>query len=291
MWWSTLTGQLERARALDPATDALAGVANRVLRPGPVKDLLHGTWLGHPVHPVLVAVPIGLWTGASVLDLTGDRRGARRLVAAGVLSALPTAATGLADWSELGQARRPRRVGLVHAVANWSTIAVYVASWQARRRGEHVRGAALALVGAGGLGVGGYLGGHLAYSQAVGVNRNHDVVARPEDWTDVAAESDLVEGRPLRVDVKGQPAVLVRSGGEVHALGAVCSHWGGPLDQGSVQDGCVECPWHGSRFWLADGSVERGPATFPQPLYDVRITAGRVEVRARAAAPAKAVRA
>ena len=290
MWWSVLTGRLEQAKALDPAVDAVSGVAATVLPRGRAKDLLHGTWLGHPVHPMLVAVPIGLWTGASLLDATGDRRGAQRLVGAGVLAALPTAATGLADWSELGVAKRPKRVGLVHAVANWTTIAVYVASWRARRRGDTARGAALALVGAGGLTVGGYLGRHLAYSQAVGVNRNADARPTPRDWADVAADADVVEGVPVRVEAARQPVVLVRSGGTVHALGAVCSHWGGPLDEGEVRDGCVVCPWHGSAFRLADGGVARGPASVPQPLYDVRVVDGRVQVRARTAAPQPALR-
>jgi nitrite reductase/ring-hydroxylating ferredoxin subunit/uncharacterized membrane protein len=281
VWWSVLTGKLEQVKALDPAVDALGGVAGRVLPAGKVKDLAHGTWLGHPVHPILVAVPIGLWSGASLLDLLGDRRAARRLVGAGLLAALPTAATGLADWSELGTARRPKRVGLVHAVANWATIATYAASWRARRRGEHVRGAGLALVGAGGLAVGGYLGGHLAYSQAVGVNRNADARLAPRDWADVAAATDVEEGRPLRVEAARQPVVLVRRGIEVYALGATCSHWAGPLDEGSVDGDCITCPWHGSVFRLDDGSVERGPAAFPQPAYDVRVVGGRVQVRAR----------
>ena len=291
MWWSVLTGKLEQAKALDPAVDAVAGVAGRVLPSGPVKDLLHGTWLGHPLHPLLVAVPIGLWTGATALDLAGERSAARRLVGLGVLTAAPTAATGLADWSELGEAKRPKRVGLVHAVANWSTIALYGASWLARRRGDDRRGAALSLVGLAGLSVGGYLGGHLAYSQAVGVNRNADARPAPRDWADVAALADLEPGRPSRVEAARQPVVLVRRGSTVDALGATCSHWGGPLDEGTVEGDCVVCPWHGSAFRLEDGAVERGPATAPQPLYDTRVVDGRVQVRARTTAPCTAVRA
>lgn len=281
-WMPAATGRVETAKALDPAADAASSAVSAVLRPGPVKDVLHGTWLGHPVHPLLIALPIGLWSGASLLDLLGERTAARRLVGAGLLAAVPTAATGLADWSEVGEAKRPKRVGLAHAVANTATVATYLASWRARRRGEHVRGAALALLGAGGLTVGGYLGGHLAYSQAVGVNRNADARPAPRDWADVAAESDVVEGEPLRVTAARQPVVLVRHAGQVHALGATCAHWGGPLDQGSVEGECLVCPWHGSAFRLADGSVARGPATYPQPAYDVRTVGGRVQVRHRA---------
>jgi len=284
MWWSVLTGKIEQAKVLDPPSDVVSGVVNTVLPGGPVKDLLHGTWLGHPVHPLLIAVPIGLWTGTSLLDLLGERSAARRTVGAGVLAAVPTVITGYADWSELGQARKPKRVGLVHAAA------LYAASWKARRRGDHTRGAVLALVGAGAMSVGGYLGGHLAYSQAVGVNRNADIRLAPKDWTDVGAAEDLDEGVPSRVVAARQPVVLVRRGGTVHAMGATCSHWGGPLDEGDVDGDCLVCPWHGSAFRLADAGVARGPATYPQPLYDVRVVDGRVQVRARAVAPQAALR-
>jgi nitrite reductase/ring-hydroxylating ferredoxin subunit/uncharacterized membrane protein len=290
VWWSVLTGKVEQAKALDPAADAVSGVVNTVLPGGPVKDLLHGTWLGHPVHPLLIAVPIGMWTGTTLLDLAGEREAARRMVGAGVLAAIPTAVTGYADWSELGQARKPKRVGLVHALANAATIGLYAASWRARRRGAHATGAGLALLGAGGLAVGGYLGGHLAYSQAVGVNRNADARRAPRDWTDVCAADDVVEGTPLRVVAARQPVVLVRRRDTVHAMGATCSHWGGPLDEGDVDGDCLVCPWHGSAFRLEDAGVARGPATFPQPSFDVRVVDGRVQVRARAAAPQPALR-
>jgi nitrite reductase/ring-hydroxylating ferredoxin subunit/uncharacterized membrane protein len=285
MWWSTLTGKLEQATVLDPVADKVSGLVNTVLPAGPIKDVLHGTWLGHAVHPLLVALPIGMWSGASLLDLTGSddgaRRSAQRLVGAGVLAIAPTVATGYADWSELGAFQRPKRVGLVHAAVNNATTALYALSWLARRRGDHERGRNLALAGAAGLMVGGYLGGHLAFSQGVGVNRNADRSKTPRDWTDVAAVGDVIEGNPHRVDVEGQPVVLVRTGGRLHAMGAVCSHYGAPLEDGEVEDGCLVCPWHGSRFRLADGGVDRGPATVAQIPYDVRTTGDRLELRAR----------
>ena len=289
MWWSTLTGKLEQAKRLDPAVDAVSAGVNGVLRPGPVKDALHGVWLGHQLHPMLIAVPIGMWSSALLLDLTaGDsgRDAARRLVGAGVLAVAPTAASGLADWSELGSARRPKRVGLVHATANTLTAVLYGASWLARRRGDDGRGRALALAGAAGLAVGGYLGGHLSYAQGVGVNRNADEPKKPREWTDAAAAADVVEGQPRRVDVVGQAVVLVRRGGEVFAMSATCSHWKGPLEEGQVvmngDEACLECPWHGSRFSLADGGVARGPATTPQLSYEVRTVDDRLQVRVRA---------
>lgn len=288
MLWSTLTGKLEQAKVLDPVAAVVTRVIHKVLPRGPVKNVLHGTWLGHSLHPLLVAVPIGMWSGASLLDLTasddGARRAARRLVGAGVLMVAPTAASGYADWSELGAFQRPKRVGLVHANVNALTALVYGASWWARRSGDQDRGRDLALVGAAGLVIGGYLGGHLAYSQGVGVNRLADVAKEPRDWTDAAAAADLLEAQPLRVEVGGEPVVLVRTRGKVHALHATCSHYGGPLDQGELtgdDDPCLVCPYHASEFRLRDGSVARGPATSPQLSYEVRTTGGRLELRVR----------
>lgn len=284
MWWSTVTGKLERAAVLDPVTDVAVRLVDTVLPPGPVKDGLHGRWLGHQLHPLLVALPIGMWSGASLLDLTGGtdaRRAARRLVGAGVLLVAPTAASGLADWSDLGAFQRPKRVGLVHALANTATTLLYGASWLARRRGNQSRGRDLALLGAGGLMVGGYLGGHLAYSQGVGVNRNADQAKEPIDWTDAAAAAD-VEGAPVRVDVAGQAVVLCRTQHGVTAMGATCSHYGAPLEEGVVEGDCLVCPWHGSRFRLSDGSVARGPATVPQLSFETRTLGDRIWVRVRA---------
>ena len=104
----------------------------------------------------------------------------------------------------------------------------------------------------------------------------------PGDWTAVVAESELAEGEPHRAELDGVPVVVVRSGGELYALADRCSHRGGPLSDGEVSDGCITCPWHGSRFRLEDGSVERGPAAYPQPALDVRVSGGMVEVRDRA---------
>lgn len=282
MWWSTLVGKLERAKPLDPVTKAVTGVVVTVLPQGKVKDALHGRWLGHPLHPLLVTVPIGMWAGSLLLDVTGgSREAARRLVGAGVLVVAPTAAAGLADWSELGEFERPKRVGLVHALANVATAALYGTSWLARRRGEDGQGRKLAFAGAATMVVGGYLGGHLSYSQGVGMNRNADEQKQPRDWTDAAAGADLQEGSLMRIEVEGQDIVLTRRGGRVHAMGAVCSHYGGPLEQGEVEGECLVCPWHGSSFRLADGSVARGPATSPQLSYRVREQGGRLQVQAR----------
>ena len=95
------------------------------------------------------------------------------------------------------------------------------------------------------------------------------------------AAADLPEGKPVRQMAGEVPVVAIRSGGRVHVLANRCSHMSGPLSDGELADGCLTCPWHGSRFDLTDGSVRRGPATAPQPSYETRVHDGKIEVRSR----------
>ncbi|HEU5266791.1 MAG TPA: DUF2231 domain-containing protein [Jatrophihabitans sp.] len=163
-----IVDEIEQAKALDGAAEAIQRVARSVLGDTSVRRVLSGVPIGHPLHPALVAVPIGSWLSASMLDLTaGNRAAARRLIGFGCLAALPTAAAGAADWLET--TGPDRRVGLVHAGLNDLALTIYLASWRSRRHGHNVTGALLALAGSGVLAAGGWLGGHLAYSRGVGV--------------------------------------------------------------------------------------------------------------------------
>jgi nitrite reductase/ring-hydroxylating ferredoxin subunit len=92
------------------------------------------------------------------------------------------------------------------------------------------------------------------------------------------AAAGLPEGKPVRQMVGEIPVVAVRSGGRVHVLADRCSHMSGPLSDGELADGCLTCPWHGSVFRIADGSVARGPATAPQPAFEVREDGGAIHV-------------
>ncbi|MEV7200907.1 Rieske 2Fe-2S domain-containing protein [Streptomyces griseoluteus] len=272
---------IEDRAALDALTGPAAKLVNKVTQPTAVKNALSGTWLGHALHPVLTDVPIGAWSMATVLDLTTGERGAvaaRRLVGLGVLAAVPTAASGASDWADTFGG--PQRVGLVHGMLNGAATVLQAASWVARLTGRRRAGVVLSGVGLGLTGASAYLGGHLSYVNGVGVN--HTAFEEPTGkWTDVAALTALEEDKPLRVDADGVPVVLVRHGGTVSALSATCTHAGGPLDEGKVDaDGCLHCPWHGSAFRLSDGEVTRGPATVPQPDWDVKISQERVLVRA-----------
>ncbi len=154
--------RIERTELLDRVAEKLATVSQPLATRPFVRDALTGRWLGHSVHPALVAVPIGCWTGALILDATAPgSAAARRLVGVGVLSALPAASTGAADW--LDTAGAERRVGTAHALANDVAVTAFALSWFARRRGATWLGVGLSGIGLGAVAVAGHLGGHLAY--------------------------------------------------------------------------------------------------------------------------------
>jgi nitrite reductase/ring-hydroxylating ferredoxin subunit/uncharacterized membrane protein len=275
--------RLEATEAIDRVAGPVRRQVTAILPSGPVKDALHGVWLGHPLHPVLTDLPIGFWTSAVVLDLVGGR-GARpaadALVGVGVAAALPTAAAGLADWSDLDEP--VRRAGIVHAAANVAATALYGLSFLARRRGHRAGGVALGLAGAAVASAGGFLGGHLVYRRAAGVSRAADAPA-PADWTEIQTDGALSPDQPTLADLGGEPLAVAQGDDGPVALFDRCSHLGGPLHEGTLVDGCVRCPWHGSTFRMDDGTVVRGPATATQPAYELRVDGDRIQARRRPA--------
>jgi nitrite reductase/ring-hydroxylating ferredoxin subunit/uncharacterized membrane protein len=280
--------RLEQADALDGASDKLQAAVTTVVRPRWLRDLLHGTWLGHPLHPVLVQVPVGAFMSAAVLDLLpervvpGTQKAATALIAAGTAGVAPAAIAGWVDWSDLTKDRR--RVGLVHALTNAIAVGLYAGSLAARLRGRQQQGKVLAFAGLSVAGAGAYLGGHLSYAQGAGISHAATEVSRlPEEWTEVSSLASLPEGKPAVRRAGEVPVLLYRQGDRVTALIEHCSHEAGPLGEGDVvgsgSDACVVCPWHGSTFRLADGLVVHGPAANDQPVLPVRVREGSVEVR------------
>jgi nitrite reductase/ring-hydroxylating ferredoxin subunit/uncharacterized membrane protein len=274
---------LESASVLDRVTTPLSGFVNRIVPAGRFRDLLHGVPFGHPLHPVLVQIPLGAWLSAVVLDrLPGTQKSAQVLVGLGTLAAVPTAAAGMVDWAKGHETHL--RVGILHWASNTVAVACFAASFVQRTRGHTSSGRSLALLGIGVASIGGYLGGHLVYRQALGANHGEDVPhVLPEGWHEVAAVDDLPEGGLTRRVVETVPVLVYRDGEEVRALADQCSHLAGPLHEGRIvresgAGACVVCPWHGSAFSLVDGSVVHGPATSPQTRFRTRIRDGRLEI-------------
>jgi uncharacterized membrane protein len=161
---------VESLAQVDPPARALQQQVRRMLPEGPVYRALAGSWIGHPVHPLVVLVPIGSWVSAGILDLMPrQQQAARRLVLAGLVAAAPAVAAGLAEYRELDE--RGRRVGLVHALANLTASVCYTVSYGLRRRGRTGAGKAAAMLGLAAVSAGGALGGHLTYAQGAGVFR------------------------------------------------------------------------------------------------------------------------
>ncbi|MDQ3859533.1 MAG: Rieske (2Fe-2S) protein [Actinomycetota bacterium] len=275
--------RIGKVEALDAPAEKVADQVSRRLGRSRFGDLLSGTWLGHALHPFFTDLPIGTWTSATLLDLFGGPESdtaSERLVAFGLATAVPTAVTGLTDWADTTKSNpQVRRIGFVHGLANTAGLALFAASLAARRRGNRSGGKLLGLAGMGALTVGGHLGGHLSYSKGVGVDQT-TFERRPTDWTGVLADTALGEGETTTAELDGVTILLTRQNGRVFAMSNRCSHRGGPLHRGEIAKGCVTCPWHGSVFRLEDGSVERGPSAYPQPVFDVRIREGSIEVRA-----------
>ncbi|MBM3604262.1 MAG: Rieske 2Fe-2S domain-containing protein [Alphaproteobacteria bacterium] len=291
-----IAASLEAAEGLDAPAYKVADAATMVLEltgtaSQPIQNALHGTWLGHPLHPALATLPIGTWTMALGLDssealgLAPQRelgKAADVALKVGVAGAAAAAVAGMADWRQIHG--RDRRTGLGHAALNSVALGLTIGSLALRRRGH--RGLGRVASGAGwlALAAGAYLGGHLVYRRRIGVDQG-DRSPEPRGFHPVLPAAALEEDRPRRVELWDPAAramigvVLVRHQGRVHAMGSRCSHMGGPLDEGWVQNGGLVCPWHGSRYCLSTGRVLDGPSTAPQPRYEVRINNDQIEIR------------
>jgi nitrite reductase/ring-hydroxylating ferredoxin subunit len=276
--YTQMIAAIEEIPGLENLSEWLVKALAPVTRQRTLMDLLHGRWLGHALHPALSDVPLGMWTSVPLLDLIGDETGAMMLTAAGCLASGATAATGTADWSVTYG--RDRRLALVHGLANTAVLGLQLGSLAARLRGRTGRGRLLSVAGLAAGAAAAYLGGELVLGRALTVD--HDAwISGPSEWTDVAADADVSEGALIAVDVENRKVLLTRVAGKVCALENTCTHAGGPLNEGTVEDGAVVCPWHGSRFRLSDGAVLGGPATFPQPHLEARKVAGRIQIRGR----------
>jgi nitrite reductase/ring-hydroxylating ferredoxin subunit/uncharacterized membrane protein len=275
--------RVEAAAFLDPAAKAIAKRVRAAVSPRPLKEALSGTWLGHALHPALTDVVIGSFLSATLLDLLGADPGGRtqsRLIGVGLVAAVPTAATGANDWADSEMASDGvRRAGAVHASSNTLALVLFGSSLAARRRGASQPARLFAVAGTGVLVVSGYLGGHLSYGRGVGPDQTI-FDPGPDDWTAAGDASQLQDGRPTRVVVDETPVLVLRTSDGILAIHDRCSHRGCSLSElGEVQGDHIVCGCHGSAFDLRDGSVQRGPASAPQPAFDVRESDGRMELR------------
>jgi nitrite reductase/ring-hydroxylating ferredoxin subunit/uncharacterized membrane protein len=247
-------------------------------------DLLDGVWLGAPLHPALTDVPVGALTAAVALDAVGVlarsptvARQADGALAISVAGALAAAVTGLSDWRYMrGESRRlAAGHGLMNAVGltlNVTSLALRLSDRRGAGRVASALGFAVGSMAA-------HIGGELSFGMGIRVNAT-DSVGGPREFVPVLDESEVGDATMHRVELEGDAILLTRSiDGELCAIANVCSHFGGPLDEGERDGDVVVCPWHGSRFELCSGKVLGGPAVFPQPRFEARARDGKIELR------------
>ncbi len=267
----------------DPLGDLMQRIFRAVYGPFPaLRDLLHGTWLGHPLHPALTDIPIGAFIVAFVLDLVGQSAGATWAIGIGFVSMLAAAVAGYADYIDLEG--RSKRVGSLHSTSMLLAAVLYFISLGARLAWWGSPGNAVLTVWTADSGlllvvIGGYLGGDLVFNLGTQVDR-HAWRGGGTKWQALDVDS-VPEDKPTKAKAGAQTLVVVRRGEKIFALHDTCAHQGCSLSEGKlVDDGRrIECKCHGSRFELTDGSVNRGPAVYPQPHYAVRRAEGKIEVK------------
>jgi uncharacterized membrane protein/nitrite reductase/ring-hydroxylating ferredoxin subunit len=265
---------------------------------------LQGKPFGHPLHPALVHLPIGLFVFSVLLDIASYLvtdgnpfvRGAFYAMLFGVVAALVAAVPGLVDRAEIRADHPARKTATTHMQLNLAMVAIFAIDLllRANQLGEPATPPLLlllSLLGVAILAVSGYLGGTLVYDDGIAVGRHRRqsdtpratiVAGAAEDgdgFVPVADVGSLGDGETLRVDVEGTVMTIARVGGEWFAFQEFCTHRFGPLSEGRLVDGEVECPWHRSRFDMRTGKVTQGPAKIDLKTFDVAVRDGTILVR------------
>jgi nitrite reductase/ring-hydroxylating ferredoxin subunit/uncharacterized membrane protein len=247
---------------------------------GPLKDLAHGRWLGHPLHAATTDIPIGALTVTVVLDLMNQRGAADIALVVGIVFMVLSAVAGFADYTDTDGTAFQRAT--VHSVLMVVALVLYLVSLVIRsgdpvdRTGPVVLSVVAYLV----MTAGAYVGGDVVYVLGNMVDR-HAFGGRGTKWQPLSLGDvkELPEATPVKGKAGANPILLIRYGETIHAMHETCAHAGGPLSEGKIVDGCIECPWHGSRFRLTDARAQRGPTVYDQPRYEVRAAGAGFEAR------------
>jgi nitrite reductase/ring-hydroxylating ferredoxin subunit/uncharacterized membrane protein len=250
---------------------------------------------GHPIHPMLVAFPIGLWVTGFIFDLLGELKGSEALwaagfycIVAGIVGAVLSAGAGIIDYLNVVPPKSSaNNRALLHGGLNSVILLalVYVAFHRGSAAAEPDRIAfiieALAVVT---LGVSGWLGGTLAYRNQIGVDRRYAGAGQIRQRTlrgwdqPVCNQSELSNGQMMLADVRGERIVVGKCSEGLFAFSDHCTHKGGPLHDGALVDCTVQCPWHGSQFDIRTGRVVAGPAEDKIDIFEVEVRKGEVFV-------------
>lgn len=252
----------------------------------------------HPIHPMLVAFPIGLWVASFGFDLFGRWTATSLLWAAGFyaivggcVGAVLAASAGVADlFGVIPPHSSAKTRGLIHGALNSLVLLLFV--YEAIRRGgpwdapDNVS-LLVSLFGVLGIAYSGWLGGTLVYRNQIGVSRRYANAGRfkereLESWTRPACnQAELGEGQMMLVRVGAERVAIAKCAEGLFAFSDHCTHKGGPLSDGALVGCTVQCPWHGSQFDVKTGRVVAGPAEQQVRTYNIEIKAGEVYVSPR----------
>ena len=272
-----------------------------------IKQVLEGKPLRHPLHPFLVHFPIGLFTLSLILDLIslwypldGLFRGAFYAIVLGVICSLTAAIPGFADFLDIRKDHPAKSKARLHMILNLIMVVIFaVDAWV---RGQDlfflrtpILPLALSILGVILLSISGYIGGAMIYDDGIAVGRHRRRTRTPPETIGIAlpptmraesatgaqmiavADADSVsEGESLRVDLSGTVIAVVKLDGAFYAFQEFCTHRFGPLSEGCLKEGQVECPWHRSRFDVRTGKVLHGPAKVDLKTYPVRVCQGKI---------------
>jgi nitrite reductase/ring-hydroxylating ferredoxin subunit/uncharacterized membrane protein len=244
----------------------------------PIKDLLNGRWLGHPLHAAATDIPIGMLLGVVVLDILGQPAAADIVLVGTIIFMVLAAVAGLADYSDTTGMALTRAT--LHATLMVVTLLILVVSavMRAGAPADRTVPIALSIIGFLLITAGAFVGGDVAYLFGNMVSR-HAFRGAGTKWVklDTGSVTDLMtlpEATPNKMRAGINDLLVVRIGDTVHAMHNVCAHAGGPLNEGPIVDDCIECPWHGSRYRLSNGFAQRGPTVYDQPSYEIRSAEG-----------------
>jgi uncharacterized membrane protein/nitrite reductase/ring-hydroxylating ferredoxin subunit len=249
----------------------------------------------HPIHPILVAFPIGLWVTSFIFDLIGAASGEQRyfvagfyMIVAGCVGAVAAAIPGVIDlFGAIPPNSSGRRRGYLHGALNVTALVIFIIEAVHRGRlGGVADGPSLvlSLIGVILIGISGWLGGTLVYRNQIGVDHRYanagkfkqrvlDSFDRP-----VCNTGELGEGQMMLAVINGQRITVGKCSEGMFAFADQCTHRGGPLSDGALVSCTVQCPWHGSQFDVRTGRVVAGPAGQKIRIYQTEVRAGEVYV-------------
>ncbi len=250
-----------------------------------LKDFLEGKPLRHPLHPMLVHFPIGLFLLSLLLDLASLAfpsvpdlvRDSFYAMLLGVITALVAAVPGFVDYTDIRSDHPAKPTATAHLTLNLIVVALYGINLGVRSSslvdpkisfGPLI----LSLVGVALLSVSGYLGGRLVYDDGISVGRHKRRLA----FVPIPEADRLAERETLRVEIDGQVITIAKIDKNFYAFQEFCTHRYGPLSEGGFQGFDVQCPWHNSCFDVRTGKVTQGPAKVDLKSFKVETRDGKI---------------